>query len=112
MTALRRILSFALIQFVIEVGVVVVLLSPYDLLYSHAVSVLPTYPTPKHDVFAQALTAIFLFGVLLCAGRVLERRSLADLGLRGRHAGRDLVLGVVVGAGLIGVVVGVLALAG
>lgn len=111
MVALRRVLSVALVQLVIEVGVVVALVSPYDLLY-RGVSLLPSYPARTHDVFAQALTTALLFGVLLLAGRVLEHCSPADMGLRGQHAGRDLALGAVVGAGLIGVVVGVLALAG
>jgi membrane protease YdiL (CAAX protease family) len=58
------------------------------------------------------LNAVAVLLALLVVGRRLERRGPGELGLGRHRLGRDLLAGVAVGAGIMLVVVGVLALLG
>lgn len=110
MSFLRRLLSFALVQMVIEVAVVAVLAILLQ-------SLLNLFPVAfLQSTFGATLTNVLyacaIFGVLFLASRWLEHRSLSEMGLPRQHWGRPLLLGFLFGGGLMGAVIFVLALIG
>jgi membrane protease YdiL (CAAX protease family) len=60
----------------------------------------------------QTISALAALVALLFIGRVVERRSLAEIGLGLHRAGRELLLGFGIGVVLMSVVIGVLTLVG
>ncbi len=110
MPLLRRLVSFALVQIVIEVAAVAILV----ILVQALLSLLPA-PFLQSTIGAtvmNVLIACVIGGVFLLASRWLERRSLSEVGLPGQRWWRQLLLGFLLGGGLMGAVIGVLALAG
>ena len=110
MPLLRRLVSFALVQMVIEVAAVAVLV----ILLQVLLSLLPA-PFLQSTIGAtvmNVLVACVIVGVFLLARRWLEHRSLPEIGLPGHHWSRQLLLGFLLGGSLMGAVIGVLALAG
>jgi len=101
--------SFALVQMVIEVAAVVVLV----ILFLFVSGLFPaTLDSPIGYTLSNVLLACLIFGLLLLASRWLEHRPLSEIGLPGHHAGRQLLCGFLLGSCLIGSVIGVMALAG
>lgn len=60
----------------------------------------------------EAVLAIAVSAAAALVGRVLQRRPLAELGFAPAHAVRDFARGVLLGAGLIGTVIAIIALLG
>ncbi len=110
MPFLRRLISFALVQMGIEVTAVAVLVILLQLL----LSLFPAsfLQSTIGATLMNVLVACVIVGVFLLACRWLERRSLSEIGLPGHHWGRQFLLGFLLGGGLMGAVIGVLALAG
>ncbi len=110
MSFLRRLVSFALVQMGIEVAAVAFLVILLQLLLSLLST--PFLQSTIGATLMNVLIACVIVGVLLLARRWLERRSLSEIGLPGHHWGRQLLLGFLLGGGLMGAIIGVLALAG
>ncbi|MDQ2714607.1 MAG: CPBP family intramembrane metalloprotease [Chloroflexota bacterium] len=107
MSFLRRVLSNAIVQMVIEITVLLAITFPIGII------VLAVHlPSAFNEVVAELLTALLTFGVYLLASKYLERRPLAEMGLPRLHAMRDLLLGFTIGACLMSIIIGILALAG
>ena len=87
MLVIRRLLSFALPQMVIE-GVAFLLLV---VLLQHLFRFLPT--TLVGNVISNSFLALGAVGLLVIAGRFLEHRSLSEIGLSGHHPVRHLLFG-------------------
>lgn len=110
MSFFRRLLSFELIQMVIEVLVVAIVV----ILLQSAMNLFPT--TFLQSLFGTTLSNILyacaIFGVLLLASRWLERRSLSEMGLPHQHWKRQFLRGFLLGGGLMGIVMFVLIITG
>ncbi len=106
----RRLLSFSLIQLVIEAAA-------FLILTQLAVTLVLALHIPLLDLYGSSFTGFLLdilipLGVLLAGGRYLEHRSPADLGMNWRHAGRDLLLGFLATGAFFSAIMGIMALFG
>ena len=63
-------------------------------------------------VVEQAVASVAAVAALLFVGRVIEQRSLEEIGLRPHRAARELLAGFGIGAGILCGIIGVLALLG
>jgi len=115
-SVVRRVLMFPLIRLIIATAV----LAPLALLPGYGAMALLGQPQgtslsqfylehPTLAAFIQGLAAVV---ALVFVGNVIERRSLAGFGLGRRGVLGDTVRGFAVGAVMMGVVIGALALAG
>jgi membrane protease YdiL (CAAX protease family) len=107
MTFFRRLVSFSLIQLMLES----LFLSVITVLASLLVPMLHL-PTFLMQTVGEGILVLGVAATFLLAHRWIERRPLADLGLSRRHLLRDLLLGFLVGLLLQGTTIGLLALAG
>lgn len=110
MSFLRRLLSFDLIQMVIEVAAVAILV----FLLQSVLNIFPTafLQSPFGSIFTNVVYAFAIFGILFLASRWLEHRSLSEMGLPRHPWARPLLLGFLLGSGLISIVIFILAIAG
>lgn len=110
MSFLRRLVSFTLVQMVIEVAAVAVLI----ILLQALLNIFPSafLQSTFGDTLANVLYACVIFGVLFLASRRLEHYPLSEMGLPRQHWGRPLLLGFLSGGGLMVAVIFVLALTG
>jgi membrane protease YdiL (CAAX protease family) len=100
----RRILLFPLTLLLIATGV----------LAGSAIAIfalLSALKIPLNSLLTEALLAACAFLALLVVGRVIERRSFTELGF-GRNFLRDTGVGLALGAGMISLIIGLLALFG
>jgi len=103
---IRRLFSFPLIQLLLEVAgflVILLLLSPLFSLLPHSY---------YSNLLSNWLVTLLLIGWFLVAGLFLEGQSVTEIGLSGRTALRDLLLGFGLGGVMMTAIIGVLALAG
>jgi membrane protease YdiL (CAAX protease family) len=106
MPFMRRLLSYALIQMLIEVAGVALLLLLLTTLFAHL-------PKTLYDsIFFIVLLAVLVAGWFLLMGRFLERRSPAQIGLPRQHMLRDLLLGFLLGVAMMATIIGIMALSG
>jgi len=103
---LRRILTFPLTRLVIAVVVFLLI----GTAVSFALALLTT--TPAGLLTGEIVQALAALGALLFVGLVIERRSLAQIGFPRDRALPDLGRGLLLGAILLTLVVGIMALAG
>lgn len=110
MSVVRRLLSFSLIQLLIEAGILLLLIGvePVVIYTLH----IPTFVYKGSSITASTLTVILAFAVLIVGGTFLEHRSLPDIGLDWHRIGPDLPLGFVYAACLFSIITGIMALAG
>ena len=110
MSFLRRLVSFALVQIIIEVVVAVILV----VLLQLVLKILPAMflRSIGGTTLTNVLQACLIFGVLLMACRWLEHRPFSEIGVPGQYWGRQLLFGFLLGSGLMGSVIGGMALAG
>ncbi|QBD75220.1 CPBP family intramembrane metalloprotease [Ktedonosporobacter rubrisoli] len=106
MSFVRRILSFSLIQLIIEVAAIAVLIGLLQLVFRMLPHVLLS------NVISNVVLALGLLALLFLATRYLEHRSLSEVGLVKRGFLLQLLFSFVLGGCSIGAVVGVLALLG
>lgn len=109
MSFMRRIFSSSLIQLIIEALVLIVLINFETVIIT--ILHLPPLVYKGSSLTASTFTACFAFGVLMLGGIYLERRTLSDIGLSWRNAGRDLWIGFLYGGGLFSIIIGIMALA-
>jgi CAAX protease family protein len=102
----RRVLVFPLTRLLIALGLFYALWQTFDLVYLMALGRPPSGLIDRAAVTAAALAALFFVG-----GRV-ERRRPSELGFARRGALADLGLGLLLGAVLLTVIAGTMALAG
>jgi membrane protease YdiL (CAAX protease family) len=110
MSFIRRLLSFALVQLLIEAAILSLLISAVPLIFS-------SLPIPRlsyngSSITATTLTACFAFAVLILGGIYLEHRSLNEIGLGGSRAWLNLLSGFFYAAILFSIIIGVMALNG
>jgi CAAX protease family protein len=105
MSVIRRILVFPITRLVITLVVFGLLALLFSL-------ILAIPGVPQSTLFSQLALALAAIGALALVAKAIEGRPLAEVGLSLHRAGRDLLLGFLIGGGLISLVVGTLALAG
>lgn len=101
----RRIVLLPLIRLLISLGLFGVVMIGLTLLLGAIGLLAVPY------VFSLALAVVPL-AVIAFVGKVIEQRSLAQVGLSGRGVIRETLLGFALGFGLLATVIGVMALAG
>lgn len=109
MSFIRRLLANAIVQMLLEFIVLMAISFPVGtiILALH----IPA-PLIIDTVLAEVILALLAFGVYLLAGKYLEHRFFAEIGLPRSHAIRDLLLGFILGGTMIGTFIGIFALAG
>ncbi len=109
MSVVRRILSYALVQMIIELAGFFVLLLLFQLL-------IPLFTLIPNallaNVLSNAVLSLLIASWFLIAARFIEHRSLSEIGLPKHHLVRNLVLGFLLGACLMAIILGIMALAG
>jgi membrane protease YdiL (CAAX protease family) len=74
-------------------------------------AMLGAFKVPIDSLLTEAILAGCALSTLVIVGRLIERRTFAELGF-GRHFLRDIGIGLALGAGIISAVIGLLALFG
>jgi membrane protease YdiL (CAAX protease family) len=105
MSKLRRVLNFPLVRVLITLVVFGVLSAALSLLFA-----LARLPDPA--LLSEGMLALAAVAALALVAQLVERRTAAEVGLWGPGAPRDLAAGFLIGAALLSLVIGVLALAG
>lgn len=105
MSKARRFLTFPLVRAVITLALFGLLTLLLSLIFT-----LPGLP--EVAIVSEASLALAAVGALALVGRLIERRTMAEIGLWGQRPRRDLVIGFLLGAGLISAVIAALTLAG
>jgi membrane protease YdiL (CAAX protease family) len=111
MSFLRRFLAFSFVQLIIELLILIVLAILLNQVATMVVT--PFHISPFFKIMLnESISLLSLAVVVVLAHFWIERRPFADLGYATRHLGRDLLLGFLIGAVLISLIVGVMALFG
>ncbi|MEA2640339.1 MAG: protease family protein [Chloroflexota bacterium] len=106
MARVLRVLNWPLVRLVLTIVLFAVLA------FGLSVLVLGVLGAPSTFLTVELVNLISIYAALLLVARVVERRPPAAIGLRRQGGVRDLAVGFAIGAGLMCVSVGVLALAG
>ena len=99
---MRRFLMFPLVRAIIAIGVMFIVVLPFRFLL----------PEGSALVISETILATAALTALLFVGRVIERREPKDFGLATVGGARDLAIGFLIGAGILSLVIGILALGG
>ncbi len=102
----RRVLVFPLTRLLLALALFYALWEAFDLAY------LTAFGRAPGGLVDRAVVTVAALAALLLVGRLTGQHRLADLGFPRHNALRDLGLGLALGAALISVIVGVMALAG